>query len=124
MQQWQQEQRSRLEATDRKALDALARRFMECRAELDTQLHNTRRRRFPIELFDQLWQAVLDYTAAMQDQDWLHKTVAGECNGFREYLQLQEFKTPEEVLQRAERIECLVFSGYDPYFEGDEPPGL
>src|ERR1039458_9740532 len=24
----------------------------------------------------------------------------------------------------AQRLECLLFSGYDPYFEGDEPPGL
>jgi len=31
---------------------------------------------------------------------------------------------PDEVLLEAERLECLLFSGYDPHFDGDEPPGL
>ena len=33
-------------------------------------------------------------------------------------------RVPEHVLRDAERLECLLFSGYDPYFEGDEPPEL
>jgi hypothetical protein len=33
-------------------------------------------------------------------------------------------RVPDDVLRDAERLECLLFSGYDPYFEGDEPPGL
>jgi len=28
------------------------------------------------------------------------------------------------VVLEAERLECLLFAGYDPQFEGDEPPGL
>lgn len=124
MKQPQQRTRSQLETTDQQALDALARRLLDCRVAFDEQLHNKRRRRFPTEALEQLLQAVLTYTAAMQDQDWLHKAVAGECNGLCEYLQLQEFNTPGEMLYLAERIECVVFSGYDPYFEGDEPPGL
>jgi hypothetical protein len=24
----------------------------------------------------------------------------------------------------AQRLECLLFIGYDPFFDGDEPPGL
>jgi hypothetical protein len=31
---------------------------------------------------------------------------------------------PGDVRCEAERLECLLFGGYDPYFEGDEPPGL
>lgn len=34
-------------------------------------------------------------------------------------------KAPEdEVIAEIERLECLIFSGYDPYFDGDEPPEL
>jgi hypothetical protein len=29
---------------------------------------------------------------------------------------------PGEVLAEAERLECLLFAGYDPHFEGDETP--
>jgi hypothetical protein len=31
---------------------------------------------------------------------------------------------PGDVLRDAEHLECLLFSGYDPHFEGNEPPGL
>jgi len=27
-------------------------------------------------------------------------------------------RVPDDVLRDAERLECLLFSGYDPYFEG------
>jgi uncharacterized protein with HEPN domain len=33
-------------------------------------------------------------------------------------------RIPSQVPEDAERLACLIFSGYDPYFEGDEPPGL
>jgi len=28
------------------------------------------------------------------------------------------------VLSEADRLECLFFGGFDPHFEGEEPPGL
>ena len=31
---------------------------------------------------------------------------------------------PDAVVLEADRLESLFFDGYDPYFEGDEPPGL
>jgi hypothetical protein len=30
----------------------------------------------------------------------------------------------EFSFSEASRLESLLFSGYDPHFEGDEPPGL
>jgi hypothetical protein len=33
-------------------------------------------------------------------------------------------RVPGEVLFEADRLECLVFLGYDPNFDGAEPPGL
>ena len=49
---------------------------------------------------------------------------ATAVNGLVEFLSLERKRIPEEVLWEAERLECLLFSGYDPDFEGDEPPGL
>jgi hypothetical protein len=46
-------------------------------------------------------------------------------NGLREYLAVERKPIPGDVLFfEAERLECLLFVGYDPSFEGDEPPGL
>jgi len=33
-------------------------------------------------------------------------------------------RVPEQVVRDAQRLELLVFDGYDSYFEGSEPPGL
>jgi hypothetical protein len=45
-------------------------------------------------------------------------------NGLREYLSIERKRVPGDVLFEADRLECQLFAGYDPYFEGDEPPGL
>jgi hypothetical protein len=54
----------------------------------------------------------------------LHRNVVGAVNGLVEYLQSERKRVPNEVLLEAERLECLLFLGYDPHFDGDEPPGL
>jgi hypothetical protein len=41
-----------------------------------------------------------------------------------DYLMCERKRVPEEVVVEAQRLESLVFAGYDSYFEGDEPPGL
>lgn len=33
-------------------------------------------------------------------------------------------RVPADAAMQADRLESLVFSGYDPYFEGNEPPDL
>jgi hypothetical protein len=102
-------------------LDALAQRVLEARAELDSRLHESGRR-FPVAAIEMLWRAVLDYSAAMKGLKWLHRDVVRELSGFREYLELATFKTPPDVLQTADRMECILFAGYDPYPEDDERP--
>jgi len=37
-------------------------------------------------------------------------------HGLVEYLQVERKRVPNEVLWDAERLECLLFLGYDPYF--------
>jgi len=36
-------------------------------------------------------------------------------------LELESFQTPGEVLAKADRMETILFSGYDPYYDGEEP---
>ena len=104
------------------ALDVLAKRVLEARTELDARL-DRRGSRFPMEEFDRLWQAVAEYAAQMKSRMWLHRDVAREFSGFREYLQLEIFDTPGDALRRADRMEIVLFADYDAYPEDDERPG-
>ena len=45
-------------------------------------------------------------------------------NGLAEFLRSERKRVPGRVLSEADRLECLFFGGFDPHFEGDEPPGL
>ena len=54
----------------------------------------------------------------------LHRSVPGAVNGLADFLEVERKRVPDHVLRDAERLKCLLFSGYDPHFEGDEPPGL
>jgi hypothetical protein len=54
----------------------------------------------------------------------LHRGVGSAVNGLVEYLQSERKRVPGEVLREADRLECLLFLGYDQHFDGDEPPGL
>jgi hypothetical protein len=111
-----------MDAPGNKALDALAERVLDARAEFDARLHG-RGRRFPVDEFDRLWLAVLEYVAQMKSRKWLHRDVAREFSGFREYLQLEIFDTPGDALRRADRMEVVLFADYDAYPEDDERPG-
>lgn len=54
----------------------------------------------------------------------IHKSVASAVNGLREFLEVERKRIPGDILFEADRLECQLFSGYDPSFDGDEPPGL
>jgi hypothetical protein len=54
----------------------------------------------------------------------IHRAVVEAVNGLTDFLNVERKRVPELVLRDAERLESMVFSGYDCHFEGDEPPGL
>jgi hypothetical protein len=54
----------------------------------------------------------------------VRRGVAVVMNGLTQSLQLERKRVPRGVLYEADRLESLFFAGYDPHFEGDEPPGL
>ena len=100
-------------------LDILAGKVLDARAQFDLQLHGEQT--YPLRAFEELWLALNQYAAALGDSRSLNRDVAREISGLKEYLELESFHTPGEVLAKADRMEMILFAGYDPYFEGNEP---
>jgi hypothetical protein len=82
------------------------------------------RKRYPTREFRSFATVIRQYVDATREDEMLHRTVITAVHGLVEYLQRERKRVPSEVLWEAERLECLLFLGYDPHFDGDEPPGL
>ena len=82
------------------------------------------RKRYPTREFRAFAAVMRQYVEATGKDEMLHRSVVCAVNGLVEYLQSERKRVPNEVLLEAERLECLFFLGYDPHFDGGEPPGL
>jgi hypothetical protein len=82
------------------------------------------RKGYPTREFRSFAAVMRQYVDATREDEMLHRGVVRAVNGLVEYLQSERKRVPDEVLLEAERLECLLFLGYDPHFDGDEPPGL
>jgi hypothetical protein len=82
------------------------------------------RRTYPTREFKAFADAVRRYVDATRGDKMIHRDVVTAVHGLSEFLQSERKRVPDEVLFEAERLECFLFLGYDPHFEGDEPPGL
>jgi hypothetical protein len=82
------------------------------------------RKRYPMREFRSFAAAIRQYVDATREDEMLHRGIVRAVNGLVEYLQSERKRVPDDVLLEAERLECLLFLGYDPHFDGDEPPGL
>jgi hypothetical protein len=102
--------------------DTTADEVAERRATFNLALSN--KRKYPVQEFRAFVQAARRYIEMTKNDPMIHKSVARAVNGLREYLAVERKRIPGDVLFEAERLECLLFAGYDPSFEGDEPPGL
>ena len=90
----------------------------------DFQLALSDKRKSPVVEFRAFTEATRRYVAVTRHDALINRQVAKAVHGLVEFLGLERKRVPEQVLWEAERLECLLFSGYDPHFEGDEPPGL
>ena len=54
----------------------------------------------------------------------IHRNVVRVVNGLTGSCEVGRDHIPNEIHEEAARLESLMFAGYDPRFEGDEPPGL
>jgi len=82
------------------------------------------RKRYPTGEFESFAAVVRQYVDATREDEMLHRCVVRAFNGLVEYLQGERKSVPDRVLLEAEKLDCLLFLGYDPHFDGDEPPGL
>ena len=91
---------------------------------VDFQGALSNKRRYPVEQFRAFWEAGKRYAELTRNDPLIHRKVVAAINGLREFLSVERKRIPSTILADADRLESLLFSGYDPYFEGDEPPGL
>ncbi len=82
------------------------------------------RKRYPRREFRSFAAVMRQYVGTTREDEMLHRNVVKAAHGLVEYLRSERKRVPDEVLLEAERLECLLFLGYDPHFDGDEPPGL
>ena len=101
----------------------LAAEAMECWADFQDGLSSDKRK-YPIQQFKAFWAVVMRYAELTRSDPLIHRSLAGAVNGLKDFLEVERKRVPGQVLRDAERQERLVFGGYDPNFEGDEPPGL
>ena len=102
--------------------DRLADDAMECWVAFQNGLSD--KRKYPIQQFKLFWAATKRYAELTKSDPLIHRCVVGVVNRLSDFLQEERKSVPDQVLENAQRLECLLFDGYDPYFEGDEPPGL
>jgi hypothetical protein len=85
---------------------------------------SSEKRKYPIQQFQAFWSATKRDPELTKPDPLIHKSVATAGNGLVDYLGAERKRIPGDILRDAERLECLLFGGYDPYFESDEPPEL
>jgi len=91
---------------------------------VDFQNALSNQRRYTVEQFRAFWDAGKRYAELTRNHPLIHRKVAGAINGLREFLSFERKRVPGTIIADADRLESLLFSEYDPYFDGDEPPGL
>jgi len=80
--------------------------------------------KYPAGEFNAFATSVRRYVAGIGRDPLIHREIASAINGLVDFLKVDRRRVPDAVVYEASRLESLLFSGYDPHFEGDEPPGL
>ena len=101
----------------------LAQRVRETRIRMN-RLRESNRRKFPEGAFEEFAAVTREYLEATGKDEMIHRCVMDAVIGLTDELQEDRLEAPGEVLNQADRLETMLLMGYDPYSEGDEPPGL
>ena len=102
--------------------DWIARQTADLRVNFDMALPDKRKYRLAeCRAFVQSARRYIEITAR---DPMIHKSVVRAVNGLQEILEVERKRIPGDILFEADRLECQVFAGYDPNFDGDESPGL
>lgn len=103
--------------------DVLATAVVDRHADFESALGSSKRS-YPKAEFDRFVAVTREYVEKTQTDQLVHRNVVKILNGLCEGLRLERKRIPGDVLSTADRLECMFFMGYDPYFDGNEPPGL
>ena len=103
--------------------DRLAHAVVERHRDFSLALEGDRRS-YPTREFRAFAEAIQRYVRAIQGAELIHRGVVEAVHCLVDYLRVERKKVPNGVLVDAERLESFLFLGYDPFFEGEEPPGL
>ncbi len=102
--------------------DRAAVAVVECWAAFENA--GSKRRKYPSQEFRAFVKAARFYIEITKDDPLIHKVVAKSLNALRCHLDMERKLVPGDVLYESDRLETQLYAGYDPYFEGSEPPGL
>ena len=108
---------------DESVKDRLASQVLELLIDFEMAL-SERKRKYPAQEFFAFASAARRYIDLTRKDQLVRRDVAVALKGLATYLELRRKGVPDAVVLEAHRLESLFFDGYDPYFEGDEPPGL
>ena len=98
-------------------MDRLATEAMQCWADFQEGL-SSEKQKYPLQLFRTFWAVTKRYAELTRSDPLIHRSVAGAVNELLDCLEGERKRVPSDVLRDAERLQCLLFSGYDPHFEG------
>jgi hypothetical protein len=104
-------------------MDRLATEAMQCWADFQEGL-SADKQKYPLRQFRAFCAVTKRYAELTRSDPLIHGSVAAAIHGLVDFLEAEPKCVPGDVLRDAERLECLLLNGYDPHFEGDEPPGL
>ncbi len=88
------------------------------------QMALSNKKKYPAREFMDYATSVREYVRILGRDPLIHREVASAINGLVDFLKVERRRVPDAVIYEASRLESLLFSGYDPHFEGDEPADL
>ena len=88
------------------------------------QMAISNKRTHPAAEFTAFATSARAYLQAVGRHPLIHREVVSAVNGLVDFLTVERRRVPDAIIYEASRLESLFFSGYDPHFDGDEPPGL
>ena len=84
---------------------------------------NPRKDQLAAETMDR-WYDFVQYAELTRSGEIVRRDMAAAGHELTTIYGWASMAPEDDVIAEIVRLECLVFSGYDPYFDGDEPPEL
>lgn len=82
------------------------------------------KKKFPIREFRAFGVLAKQYAELTRSDEMIRRDMAAAVHDLTTMYGWASKAPEDEVIAEIERLECLFFCGYDPYFDGDEPPEL